>query len=66
LTWSGYPDMHGTMPRAMRLEYPLAGQVHLASQVRGERVLKEPEGICDVRRRMCHEARSATGGATKL
>jgi len=30
----------GIMPRAMRLEYPLAGQVHLTSQVRGERVLR--------------------------
>jgi hypothetical protein len=22
LTWGGYPDTHGTMPRAMRVEYP--------------------------------------------
>jgi hypothetical protein len=22
LTWGGYPETHGTMPRAMRLEYP--------------------------------------------
>ena len=24
LTWGGYPDTHGTMPRAMRVEYPRA------------------------------------------
>jgi hypothetical protein len=22
LTWGGYPDTHGTMPHAMRVEYP--------------------------------------------
>ena len=22
LTWGGYPDTHGTLPRAMRVEYP--------------------------------------------
>jgi hypothetical protein len=22
LTWGGYPDTHGTMPRAMRVEFP--------------------------------------------
>jgi hypothetical protein len=26
LTWGGYPDTHGTMPRAMRVEFP--GAIH--------------------------------------
>ena len=66
LDLGGYPYTHGTLPRDMGLEYPQAGQVHLASQVREERVLREPGGICDVHRRMCHKAQSAAGGAIRL